>query len=143
MELGLWRFGGVAFMLVGCALYTASALAFLTEGGGTPAIWFSKPLRRLIGEEPMRLVRGATYHFTRNPMYLGIVTFIVGQAILFETEVVLMYAGVVWLCFHLVVVLAEEPHLRKKSGEAYVEYCRRVPRWIGFRRHSRDTLSRQ
>jgi protein-S-isoprenylcysteine O-methyltransferase Ste14 len=29
------------------------------------------------------------------------------------------------------VVLVEEPHLRRKQGPAYEDYCRRVPRWIG------------
>jgi protein-S-isoprenylcysteine O-methyltransferase Ste14 len=31
---------------------------------------------------------------------------------------------------HAQVVLLEEPLLRKRFGEAYVDYCRRVPRWI-------------
>jgi protein-S-isoprenylcysteine O-methyltransferase Ste14 len=31
---------------------------------------------------------------------------------------------------HLFVILYEEPHLRKTFGMAYLEYCRKVPRWI-------------
>jgi protein-S-isoprenylcysteine O-methyltransferase Ste14 len=34
------------------------------------------------------------------------------------------------------MVLTEEEHLRAVHGEAYVRYCERVPRYIGFRRDS-------
>jgi protein-S-isoprenylcysteine O-methyltransferase Ste14 len=37
----------------------------------------------------------------------------------------------VFLFFHLVVRLVEEPHLRAMHGPAYEIYCRAVPRWLG------------
>jgi protein-S-isoprenylcysteine O-methyltransferase Ste14 len=33
-----------------------------------------------------------------------------------------------------VVVLLEEPHLRRVRGEPYILYCRQVPRWFGWPR---------
>jgi protein-S-isoprenylcysteine O-methyltransferase Ste14 len=133
-EIGGWQYTGVCLMLVGFGFYLLSAFAFLMEGGGTPAIWFSRSFRFLIGEEPTHLVRGTLYQFTRNPMYIGVGTFILGEAVWFEARVLLAYAFIVWVCFHLVVIFIEEPHLRNKNGAAYDEFCRAVPRWIGFRK---------
>lgn len=132
-ELGEWRSAGLLFMLVGFGFYLVSATSFLIEGGGTPAIWFTKPLKFLIGEEPVKVVRGKLYQSTRNPMYIGVVTFVLGEALWNDARILLTYSIVLWLCFHLVVVFIEEPHLRRKSGEQYEEYLRTVPRWIGIR----------
>jgi protein-S-isoprenylcysteine O-methyltransferase Ste14 len=131
--MGDWRYTGLLLMSIGFFVYLLSAFAFLVEGGGTPAIWFTKPIRFLIGEEPRKLVRGKLYKLTRNPMYLGVATFVLGMALWLESQVLLLYTVALWLCFHLVIVFIEEPHLRRKNGEQYEEYARTVPRWIGFR----------
>jgi protein-S-isoprenylcysteine O-methyltransferase Ste14 len=39
-------------------------------------------------------------------------------------------AAVIWLAFHLFVVLHEEPDLRERFGNQYEVYLREVPRWI-------------
>lgn len=133
MHFGTFTSVGVPLMFIGFALYSTSAVAFLLEGKGTPAIWFTRRLKSLIGEEPETLVRSTLYKFTRNPMYLGVVTFVLGEAVWFDTSVLIIYAVFVWFCFHLIVVFIEEPHLRRKNRILYDEYCRTVPRWIGFR----------
>ncbi|MEK7251535.1 MAG: isoprenylcysteine carboxylmethyltransferase family protein [Bacteroidota bacterium] len=130
---GLFRYVGLLLMLSGFLFYLLSAIAFLIKGGGTPAIWFTKPLRFLIGEEPGKLVSDSLYRFTRNPMYLGVVGFVLGEALWFELSVLLTYSVVLWLCFHFVVAYIEEPHLREREGKTYEEYLKAVPRWIGFR----------
>jgi protein-S-isoprenylcysteine O-methyltransferase Ste14 len=33
---------------------------------------------------------------------------------------------------NIVVVFIEEPHLKKKYGEKYIEYFNRTPRWLGL-----------
>jgi protein-S-isoprenylcysteine O-methyltransferase Ste14 len=88
-------------------------------------------VRRVVGEEPATLVRGGLYRFTRNPMYVGVLTAILGQAVLFASPSVAVYGLACWLGMHLFVVFIEEPHLRAKRGPAYEDYCRRVPRWVG------------
>jgi protein-S-isoprenylcysteine O-methyltransferase Ste14 len=125
---GAWRAG---WLLVACgaAMYFACLWRFLAAGG-TPAIFFTRPLRAIIGEEPPRLVQGWLYTFTRNPMYVGVVFAIFGQAIVFASRAIAIYGAIVWLTFHLVVVLLEEPHLRDVHGDSYAEYCRRIPRWL-------------
>lgn len=127
---GLWN-GGWLLIACGAAFYASCLLMFLLSGG-TPAIFFTRPVRAVIGEEPNILVREGLYRVTRNPMYVGVTMTVFGQAILFGSSQIAAYGAFLWLCFHIVVVLFEEPHLREIRGPAYNEYCRRVPRWMGF-----------
>ncbi len=66
----------------------------------------------------------------RNPIYIGIVLIILGEALLFDSIPLAGYAVLLLALFHLRVVLHEEPQLRKKFGSSYVEYCAAVPRWV-------------
>ena len=130
--------GGAAnagWMLVaaGAAIY-ALCLARFLAAGGTPAIFFTRPIRAIIGEEPPLLVQGWLYSRSRNPMYVGVVLAVVGQAIVFASRAIAVYAAILWLTFHFVVVALEEPHLRDQFGASYDAYCRRVPRWFALAR---------
>jgi len=125
---GLWNIGWV-LVTIGAAIYGLCLVNFLLSGG-TPAIFFTRPARFLLGEEPARVVQGGLYRFSRNPMYIGVVTAIFGQALVFGSIDIALYGAAVWLFFHLAVVFIEEPHLRKELGAAYDEYCRRIPRWF-------------
>jgi protein-S-isoprenylcysteine O-methyltransferase Ste14 len=123
-----WRFLGLLPIAAGTLGYLACALEFLLRGRGTPAPFMIRPLRFLIGEEPQTVVQSALYQRSRNPMYVSVITVVLGESLLFEFRALLYYALFLWLMFHLVVVLLEEPHLRKRPG--YEEYCARVPRWL-------------
>ncbi len=70
------------------------------------------------------------YRFVRNPMYCGVVAAIAGQALLFGSTRLIIYAAAVWLAFHLFVLLYEEPRLRSVYGAGYEEFRTSVPRWI-------------
>jgi protein-S-isoprenylcysteine O-methyltransferase Ste14 len=59
-----------------------------------------------------------------------VVSLLLGQALLFGSVAVLLYALIVALAFHTFVVLYEEPTLRRQFGDAYEAYCREVPRWL-------------
>jgi protein-S-isoprenylcysteine O-methyltransferase Ste14 len=130
--VGLKIAGGVV-TLIGAALYGMCLLRFLLSGG-TPAIFFTRPLKFLIGEEPGKLVHEGIYRFSRNPMYLSVLLIVFGQAIFFKSSEIAFYGIALFLLFHLVVVFIEEPHLRIERGAAYKEYCQRVPRWLGRQR---------
>ena len=77
-----------------------------------------------------RLVQTGLYRVSRNPMYVSVLLAIFGQAIRFGSRQVAVYGLLVWLGFHIVVVLLEEPHLSEERGPSYDEYRRRVPRWL-------------
>ena len=125
---GALRFLGLLPIAAGALGYLACAAEFLLRGGGTPALFLTKPLRFLIGEEPKILIESALYKRTRNPMYISVTGIVLGESLLFESRALLFYALALWLMFHLVVVFLEEPHLRGRPG--YDEYCARVPRWL-------------
>ena len=117
----------------GAALLLAAVLTFLLRGKGTGAIFFSRRMRWLVGEEPDRVVTQAIYAYTRNPMYVGVLMLILGQAIWFENRALLWYWLAVAAAFQFTIVALEEPHLRRKDPAGFDAYCRRVPRWLGRR----------
>ena len=114
---------------IGASFYFLCLINFLTSGG-TPAIFFIRPLRFVVGEEPPKLVRQGLYRFTRNPMYVGVVTVILGQALVFSDLRLFTYAAVVWLGFHLFVLIYEEPTLSQTFGASYDVFRANVPRWV-------------
>jgi protein-S-isoprenylcysteine O-methyltransferase Ste14 len=70
-------------------------------------------------------------------MYVGVVSTLVGEAVLFQSRRLLAYALVVGLLFHAFVLLYEEPTLRQKFGPSYEEYLKAVPRWFPRLRRAR------
>ena len=132
LQDGVWRLGWMP-VAVGAAIFFSCLLSFLAAGG-TPTPFFARGLRGLVGEEPARLVRGGLYQVSRNPMYVGVLLVIFGQAVLFASTPIAVYGLAAWLFLHVIVVRVEEPHLRAKQGHSFEEYCRRVPRWLGLPR---------
>ena len=63
-------------------------------------------------------------------MYVGVVGAVAGEALLFHSVSLAVYAAVLLAGFHLRVVFYEERVLRKTFGGLYDDYCRRVPRWL-------------
>lgn len=105
---------------IGAAIYLWCAWDFATAGRGTPAVF----------DPPKELVVRGLYRFTRNPMYVGILMVLLGEAALFASIKLLVYACCVALLFHFFVVFYEEPTLRMDFGNAYRTYCLFVPRWL-------------
>jgi protein-S-isoprenylcysteine O-methyltransferase Ste14 len=76
-----------------------------------------------------RLVVGGAYGYVRNPMYLAVLTIIVGQALLLGQPHLLTYAGVVAAIMVTFVRVYEEPVLSRKFGREYEDYRRQVRGW--------------
>lgn len=119
-EIGPSRLIGMLPIALGTATYVWCAWEFAAVGRGMPA-----PL-----DPPRALVTRGLYRASRNPIYVGVLLVLLGEALLFGSLVLVGYALVVCLWFHLFVVLYEERALRKRFGAAYDAYCRSVPRWI-------------
>jgi protein-S-isoprenylcysteine O-methyltransferase Ste14 len=117
--LGL-RLLGIALIALGASFYLACAWDFTYVGRGTPAIW----------DPPKSFVSRGLYRYVRNPMYLGIVMVLAGEAVFFGSSLLAILTIVVALSFHLFVLFYEEPHLRKTFGNSYEVYCSRVRRWV-------------
>jgi protein-S-isoprenylcysteine O-methyltransferase Ste14 len=80
-------------------------------------------------KESTRLKVGGLFHFSRNPMYLGVYATILA-AVLYTLNPVVLLAGVFVVAVHHRIVLAEEQHLQKAFGEEYANYCSRVRRYL-------------
>jgi protein-S-isoprenylcysteine O-methyltransferase Ste14 len=75
------------------------------------------------------VVRGL-YRYSRNPMYVGAMTLLAGEAIFWWSSAVAVYAAVVFIAFNLFILLHEEPRLERAFPGQYGEYRRRVRRWF-------------
>jgi len=120
-DLPPWlRFAAWPLLLLGLAIYLWCAWDFASAGRGTPA-----PI-----DPPKSLVVRGLYRHVRNPMYLGILAILVGEALLAQSRALLEYAAVIFGCFFLFVLAYEEPALYEQFGESYERYRQEVPRWI-------------
>lgn len=91
---------------------------------------------RLIGKTELsgggEVVDTGIYAHLRNPRYTGMIASILGACLLAATPLMWAVCGV-WLALVLIVIGFEEHELRGRLGAPYVEYCRRVPRFIPYR----------
>jgi protein-S-isoprenylcysteine O-methyltransferase Ste14 len=116
--LALRIVGGV-LIAAGVSVVLHGFWRFAVEGLGTPS-----PAR-----PTQHLVVGGAYRYVRNPIYLAVTTVIVGEALLLGRLKLLVYAFGCLILFSAFVRFYEEPTLRRKFGEEYEDYCRRVPGW--------------
>ncbi len=114
------RLIGGLFIAAGVPVLVDSFARFAVQGFGTPAPVF--PTKHLV-------VTGL-YRFVRNPMYVAVVSVIFGQGLLMGNLRILEYGALVWLGFHLFVLVYEEPTLRATYGPEYEQFCAAVPRWL-------------
>jgi protein-S-isoprenylcysteine O-methyltransferase Ste14 len=119
LGLGALRPVGMVLALVGLIGLAESFSRFAIHGRGTPA-----PVM-----PPKRLVVTGLYRYVRNPMYVAVLSIVVGQALLFGSRRLLAYAALVWVIVHLWVRLYEEPGLHARFGEDYAAYTAAVRRW--------------
>lgn len=111
---------GIILIACGTAIYLRCAWEFAVRGLGTPA-----PIA------PTRfLVTTALHRHVRNPMYIGVALVILGEAALFRSLRLILYAAVMLGTVHLFILFYEEPTLRRQFGKSYEEYFASVPRWI-------------
>jgi protein-S-isoprenylcysteine O-methyltransferase Ste14 len=117
---GALRWLGVPLQLAGTCVLLWCVRDFAVRGRGTLA-----PV-----DPPKELVAVGLYRWVRNPMYVGVVTVLIGHALFFGSSALGIYAAAVFTGFHLFVTLYEEPGLRARFGESYARYCAAVPRWL-------------
>jgi protein-S-isoprenylcysteine O-methyltransferase Ste14 len=114
------RWLGGALIVAGIPIVLESFARFAIEGFGTPAPIYPTD----------RLIATGLYRHVRNPMYVGVLAVIAGQALLLGDIWLIVYAALVWLAFHIFVVGYEEPILRRRYGAEFDDYCTLVPRWL-------------
>jgi protein-S-isoprenylcysteine O-methyltransferase Ste14 len=122
---------GALIVAIGTIVLVNAFVRFVVEGLGTPA-----PVA-----PTEQLVVGGLYRYVRNPMYLAVIAIIVGQALVLERPVLLVYAATVGFTVATFVLGYEEPALTRQFGDQYECYRREVPRWWP-RMHAWDPTNR-
>ncbi len=112
----------LALMTVGAAIMVRCVFDFAWTGRGTPAPF----------DPPRHLVVRGLYRWVRNPMYVGMGTFLIGEALALPAirREMFVTIGAAWVLVTTFILLYEEPTLRRQFGADYAEYCRNVRRWI-------------
>jgi protein-S-isoprenylcysteine O-methyltransferase Ste14 len=110
----------VLLMLIGFYIYCWCVWDFYKYGKGTPFPY----------DAPKILVIRGLYSYSRNPMYMGVLLFIIGMAVISLSIFLLLYVFIVMFSFQLIIIFYEEPGLQKIFGHDYTNYCRLVGRWF-------------
>jgi protein-S-isoprenylcysteine O-methyltransferase Ste14 len=83
-----------------------------------------------VRKTPTAIVTALPYSMSRNPMYLGMTIIMLGFAIWLNSLWILGALAIVHVILHYGVVAREEAYLEKKFGRTYLEYKKRVRRWL-------------
>jgi len=110
---------GVLLLAIGVAISAAGATALLRRGTNV------NPLRPALA-----LATNGIYRWTRNPMYDGGAPMMIGLALLFGCDWLLLLMIPSYLVLHFGVIRREERYLERKFGAPYRHYCAQVPRYI-------------
>ena len=118
---GWWmpsQIGAVAMICLGLVPLVEAFVEF-ARAGGTPSPAGS----------PDQLVAEGLYRYVRNPIYVGVLLTILGQALLFNSVLLAGYAVLFWIAVASFVRWYEEPALSRQFGAAYHAYRESVPAW--------------
>ena len=113
-------FAGSILMICGFFVLISCILRFAFEGKGTLSPF--DPTRKLV-------IKGL-YKYSRNPMYVGVLLLLTGEALFWESVFLAIYAVFIFVCFNLFIILHEEPRLKRDFRQEFEDYCRKVRRWI-------------
>jgi len=114
-----YRYAGIVVMLVG--LWIANqARQYFMEAGTT---------FQLEGAS-QTLVTDGPFRHSRNPIYLGMLLWLLGLAIVLGSLGAFILPTVVFLLMNFVMIPMEETRMEEVGGEAYLAYRSRVRRWF-------------
>lgn len=114
LVLGLLSIG------VGLTLLIATVYLFHAIGRGTLAPWHAT--KGLVTEGP--------YRYTRNPMISGVLFILIGEAIVFQSFAIFVWALLFYIGNTIFFIKVEEPYLQRKHGKKYERYKAVTNRWL-------------
>jgi protein-S-isoprenylcysteine O-methyltransferase Ste14 len=113
---------GWTLVSAGIALDLTAMMAFLRRGTTVDPI---RPARA------SRLVTSGVYHYSRNPMYLGLALVLAGWTVLVSSPLLLPIVLGFMKLIDFVQITPEEAALSVRFGPAYANYRAEVHRWWG------------
>lgn len=77
-----------------------------------------------------KLVISGLYKLSRNPMYIGVMLILIGEAVFFNSSSLWIYTTIIFIAFNLFIIFHEEPRLKRDFGTEYQQYVKTVRRWL-------------
>ena len=111
---------GCILIILGYSILYKTNREFSRTGKGTLAPW--APTKHFVS--------AGLYQYVRNPMILGVLLVLVGEAILAGSSLIFIWFLLFWIINHIWFVRWEEPDLEQRFGDKFREYKANVPRWI-------------
>lgn len=111
---------GSLFMLGGAIIVAWANVIFISFAEGT--------MSKL--DAPKKLAVLGPYRYVRNPISVGMVIILWGEAMLFGSLFIFAWAVLYFFLNALLVIYSEEPALNDKFGQAFEKYKAMVPRWV-------------
>jgi protein-S-isoprenylcysteine O-methyltransferase Ste14 len=111
---------GTPLIAAGFAMWVWTVRLFARRGRGTLAPW--DPTQRLVVEGP--------YAHVRNPMITGVLAVLLGEALIFGSTAIAIWAAIFAVINHVFFITYEEPAVERRFGDEYRRYKTNVPRWI-------------
>ena len=118
---------GTAWLYVGVViLITALVISFMSiiNFANTPV---DKP------------VTSGVYRISRHPVYLSGFLINLSIAIAAVSWIVLLLA-IIWIVFFHIAIPAEESHLKNLYGDAYRDYLKSTPKWLGLPKSRKESI---
>jgi len=117
---GMWVEGLALVLIVASVVLSASGIGM-----------FRRSRTSMVPVRPATaLVVSGPYRFTRNPMYLGLAVFTGALALLMDTWWPVLLLVPVLFTIQRFVIAREEEYLERRFGAEYLDYSRRVRRWV-------------
>ena len=111
---------GIGVFTIGLGAYVFCSVWLIFFGRG-PHVEF---------DPPKVFVATGPYQWVRNPVVITLITTVLGEAIYFGSVGILLLVLLGFPFAHYQVTRIEEPRLRERFGQSYIDYCGRVSRWI-------------
>lgn len=82
------------------------------------------------GARARTLITNGPFHFSRNPIYLGMVILAIGVGLVYRSSWALLLVAPLVLALQSLSIVREERYLEQEFGERYARYRQDVRRWI-------------
>jgi len=81
-------------------------------------------------ELPSTFIQTGPFKISRHPMYLGMAAILLGSSIVCGTVITIIYPIVFIILMEILFISKEENNMKKQFGNTYLQYNKRVRRWI-------------
>lgn len=116
-----WNSIGWIFIIIGLIIDLWSVGLFWKE---------KTTINPLKPDNSISIVEDGMYQYSRNPMYLGMLSILLGIAILLGSLSPLFCLPVFVMIITFQQIIPEEMTLSNKFGQVYLDYKHRVRRWL-------------